>query len=407
MRRLWLARALQIERAARADSVHAVACKFATALFSAQPIHWIYGEAALRTALEGIDATPEFRPVSANPFYRLPTGRQSGYGDQAIVLLRHCRELALASRQRPGDAAPPLAREAYAAAVASHFGPGTEYDPTATTEYHVDGSPSGRTRRYEASKVSKWPISGPWMHHCIKDFNAAVARGDAWPQGSKDDKQADAAAKVAAVVCLHAGHIARARAAGDAGAADGALQVAVDEATRTTQDDDLVVSSARLVARVILECLLGAPPADAIAAAIAHMRDASRPGQLVTDEACAAAAAVAVAPAMLARSHQVVVDELGNTCKLMNSMQTPLHVAAAAPQDEPAVDAFVSAIRATMVARGCNCSRLCIAGAVLGATLGAGAVPEDWTARTLEAADIKRSADSIAEFAATQLEDRV
>ncbi len=372
----------------------------------AQPIHWIYGEAALRSALEGIEATPEFRPVSANPFYRLPTGRQSGYGDQAIVLLRHCRELALASRQRPGDSAPPLARLAYAAAVSAHFGPGTEYDPTATTEYHVDGSPSGRTRRYEADKVSKWPIDGPWMHHCIKDFNAAVARGEEWPQGSKDDKQADAAAKVAAVVCLHAGHIARARAAGSARAADEALQVAVDEATRTTQDDDLVVSSARLVSRVILECLLGAPPARAIEVAIAHMRDAARAGRLATDEACAAAAALAVSPTMLARPHQEVVDELGNTCKLMNSMQTPLHAAAAASPDKAAMDCFVEAIRATMVARGCNCSRLCIAGAVLGASLGTSAVPEDWTARTREAEDIRRSADAIAEFAATQLEER-
>ncbi len=35
---------------------------------------------------------PEFRPESANPFYRRNTGQQSCYGDQAFVLLESLSE---------------------------------------------------------------------------------------------------------------------------------------------------------------------------------------------------------------------------------------------------------------------------------------------------------------------------
>ena len=54
-------------------------------LLSAQPIHWIYSEEALAKAVEGVN--PEFLPKSVNPFYTLPTGQQSPYGDVLLVML--------------------------------------------------------------------------------------------------------------------------------------------------------------------------------------------------------------------------------------------------------------------------------------------------------------------------------
>ena len=36
--------------------------------------------------LEGMEH-PEFRPTSANPYYNIPTGLQSPYGDQLITML--------------------------------------------------------------------------------------------------------------------------------------------------------------------------------------------------------------------------------------------------------------------------------------------------------------------------------
>ena len=46
----------------------------------------MYNPDALKSAVAGIDC-PEFLPKSANPFYCIPTGSQSPYGDQLINML--------------------------------------------------------------------------------------------------------------------------------------------------------------------------------------------------------------------------------------------------------------------------------------------------------------------------------
>lgn len=51
---------------------------------AAQPIHWVYQ--GMESVLEGLEH-PEFRATSANPFYSIPTGLQSPYGDQLIIML--------------------------------------------------------------------------------------------------------------------------------------------------------------------------------------------------------------------------------------------------------------------------------------------------------------------------------
>ena len=53
----------------------------------AQPLHWVYNEAAMTKAVEGREDHPEFLPKPANPFYCIPTGQHSPYGDQLIVML--------------------------------------------------------------------------------------------------------------------------------------------------------------------------------------------------------------------------------------------------------------------------------------------------------------------------------
>jgi len=52
-----------------------------------QPIHWIYSKEAMKTVVAQTQGRPEFLPVSANPYYTLPTGSQSPYGDQLLVML--------------------------------------------------------------------------------------------------------------------------------------------------------------------------------------------------------------------------------------------------------------------------------------------------------------------------------
>jgi hypothetical protein len=356
-----------------------------------QPLHWIYDKEKLADALKGIEDAPEFRSESRCPFYRIETGRLSGYGDQAFVLIDACS--ALAKKHKGGTELPVFDREEYVAAVFRHFGPGTEYDPTATTEYHEEGTPSGKTKRYEASKHEKWPISGPWLHHSLKDFNQAVVEGQPWPQGSTDDKQADAAAKIAPVVCLYAPYVAAASDESACAAAIAALYGAIDDATRTTQNDDVTVSSAKAVGRVILEVLLGATPSEAVATARDALVGADRLVPLDSDAAMADALGAILAEPLRSKPHGEVVDTLKNTCMLPQSVQNPLHAAVNAPLDS---DGFLRTSRTTLVASGCNCSRLCILGAVLGAAVGEGGLPASWVDRTLTAAHVRDAAAAIA-----------
>ena len=48
--------------------------------------HPVYDPVALQAAVANVDV-PEFLPQSANPYYRLPTGSQSPYGDLLILML--------------------------------------------------------------------------------------------------------------------------------------------------------------------------------------------------------------------------------------------------------------------------------------------------------------------------------
>ncbi|KAG9351075.1 hypothetical protein JZ751_024965 [Albula glossodonta] len=72
---------------ALADRIVGAIVGAAVADAAAQPLHWIYDPQKLSDILSEVEPYPEFRPQSANPFYRRDTGQQTCYGDQAYVLL--------------------------------------------------------------------------------------------------------------------------------------------------------------------------------------------------------------------------------------------------------------------------------------------------------------------------------
>ena len=86
--------ACKTDQKAREGGVHRLwisvkYCSFTVILppcLTAQPIHWIYDDSVLTKVLAGA-SNPEFITPSANPYYRLPTGSQSPYGDQLLVML--------------------------------------------------------------------------------------------------------------------------------------------------------------------------------------------------------------------------------------------------------------------------------------------------------------------------------
>ena len=55
---------------------------------SAQPLHWVKDDNLMQQAVLSCPDTPEFLTPSANPYYRLPLGQPSPYGDQIMVQLR-------------------------------------------------------------------------------------------------------------------------------------------------------------------------------------------------------------------------------------------------------------------------------------------------------------------------------
>lgn len=63
-----------------------------TILLLGSPLLWIYDDAVLKAAIAGHPDTPEFHEPTANPYYHVPTGSLSHYGDQIIPILRSLAE---------------------------------------------------------------------------------------------------------------------------------------------------------------------------------------------------------------------------------------------------------------------------------------------------------------------------
>uniref|UniRef100_A0A3Q1JC75 Selenoprotein J n=1 Tax=Anabas testudineus TaxID=64144 RepID=A0A3Q1JC75_ANATE len=118
---------------------------------AAQPMHWIYSPDRLKEVLSDLEPCPEFRPQSANPFYRRTTGEQTCYGDQAYVLLESL------SQCRDEDV------EDLTKHFCKFFGPGTVYNLPLNDPYRTKGG----------SKVNL-PIDDPWRSASLKAFMTTV-----------------------------------------------------------------------------------------------------------------------------------------------------------------------------------------------------------------------------------------
>jgi len=88
------------------------------------------------------------------------------------------------------------------------------------------------------------------------------------------------------------------------------------------------------------------------------------------------------------QGQQQVVDALGSSCILLNSIQTPIHAACEAEAGRGRGAGYAAGTRQALSSGGCNASRSLVAGALLGARYGVGegsgreGVPASWVART-------------------------
>ncbi|XP_078685963.1 crystallin J1A-like [Branchiostoma floridae x Branchiostoma belcheri] len=213
---------------------------------AAQPLHWIYNLQKLDSIIGRVEA-PEFHQPSANPYYRIDTGRNSCYGDQAYVILEslaECQGLDIAD----------LKQRTY-----RMFGPGTDYDDTQNSEYKPHG---GLKKSY--------PIHGSWRHFSIKDFlkNIEAGKDDT---GSKKDDQVDGATKVAPLVALYAGQPC--------------MLEKVEDALRVTQNSDTAVVAGLTTARILEQFILHGKKDRVIETVMEELRKPDRENPTDLDQA--------------------------------------------------------------------------------------------------------------------------
>uniref|UniRef100_A0A668AM28 Selenoprotein J n=1 Tax=Myripristis murdjan TaxID=586833 RepID=A0A668AM28_9TELE len=216
----------------------------------AQPMHWIYKPDKLKEVLSDLEPSPEFRPQSANPFYRRTTGEQTCYGDQAFVLLQ--------SLSQCGD----VNVEDLTNRIYKFFGPGTVYDLPLNDPYRKPGGPK-----------AVLPIDGPWRNGSLKAFIRNVDAGKA-ETGCAVDCQMDGVTKLAPVVAMFAGRAE--------------MLEKVENVIRVTQNNDMCVAVTLAAARFLEHFILNGPDPNALDAVLAQLNDPKRQNPQELDKAVVA-----------------------------------------------------------------------------------------------------------------------
>uniref|UniRef100_A0A3Q1BEE8 Selenoprotein J n=1 Tax=Amphiprion ocellaris TaxID=80972 RepID=A0A3Q1BEE8_AMPOC len=203
---------------------------------AAQPLHWVYDLQKLQGILDE-NPNPEFRPESANPFYRRQTGQQSCYGDQAYVLLESLSECG-------GLKVDDLSQR-----TLKFFGPGSEYDTPVNDPYRDRSGPRPQL-----------PIDGPWRQGSLKGFLKNVDAGK--EETGKTDCQIDGIAKLAPIVAFYAGHPD--------------MLEKVEQATRVTQNNDECVAETLAAARFLEHFILNGPDPKVLDVVLSQLSDPNR-----------------------------------------------------------------------------------------------------------------------------------
>uniref|UniRef100_A0A3P8TWA4 Selenoprotein J n=1 Tax=Amphiprion percula TaxID=161767 RepID=A0A3P8TWA4_AMPPE len=204
---------------------------------AAQPLHWVYDLQKLQGILDE-NPNPEFRPESANPFYRRQTGQQSCYGDQAYVLLESLSECG-------GLKVDDLTQR-----TLKFFGPGSEYDTPVNDPYRDRSGPRPQL-----------PIDGPWRQGSLKGFLKNVDAGKE-ETGCETDCQIDGIAKLAPIVAFYAGHPD--------------MLEKVEQATRVTQNNDECVAETLAAARFLEHFILNGPDPKVLDVVLSQLSDPNR-----------------------------------------------------------------------------------------------------------------------------------
>lgn len=203
-----------------------------------QPLHWNYDTAKLDKLIGPTDDIAFWEP-SVNPFYCIQTGKQSGYGDQALVILRSLVK-------NKGLDIPSLKNDTY-----TFFGPESEYENPVNAAYKDKSD----------VKKSVFPIKGPWRHFSVKKFIANYKEGMV-QTGCPDDDQIDGVLRIIPVVAMYAGQ--------------SDMLNHAEDVVRITQESDFTVVVALCAARILEHFILNGASDSVVEAVIGQLEDPHR-----------------------------------------------------------------------------------------------------------------------------------
>ncbi|KAK7094696.1 crystallin J1A-like [Littorina saxatilis] len=219
---------------------------------AAQPLHWLYNEEKLKSII-GDKEEVEFWEPSQNPFYRIPVGRHTCYGDQAYVILKSLVD------KKGVDC------EALKAATYDWFGPKSDYEDPENARYTV-----GKEDKVNVKPTL--PISRPWRHGSIKHFlsNMEAKKEDT---GSEDDDQIDCVLRMVPVCALYAGRPE--------------MLDRVEDVLRVTQNSDTAVAMGLAAARILEQFILHGDSGEVLEKVLSDLSSNSRQNPQELDRAVA------------------------------------------------------------------------------------------------------------------------
>ncbi|XP_077987053.1 crystallin J1A-like, partial [Glandiceps talaboti] len=317
---------------------------------AAQPLHWVYNLSDLDKAVEGYD-NPEFRKPSANPYYTIATGRVSAYGDQAVVLLESlvaCNGLNI---------------DDYCERLIKNFGPGSEYDNS-----------ENDTFIQKSGVQSAYPIQGPWRPFIIKHFLANLEQKKS-PTGSETQVDMHAVAVVPPLVAKYAGQPD--------------LLDKVKSVIEVTMLHEENIAIGLAATRLLEQHVLHGCDGKAVQKVIEILKSDDRKNP--TDKDCEVAKNLEEVLEYTTASNREAGKKFGIMCDIPGAFKTAVHALISLPD-------YKSAIRATILAGGCNASRAGFIGACKAAQNGLECIPEEWKKETCQYDKVLELATNLVQY---------
>ena len=292
---------------------------------AARPLHWVYDVHFLQQTISTDPQHPEFWPESKSPFYTLPTGDNSCYWDQAMAV-------ATSLGNRGGFVFEDICQE-----LVTQFGPQSAYNMDKRQEYML--------RRMQGLELV--PLQGKWLHGGMIKFLENHSRGQV--TGDPTIKETDGFCCALPVVAKYAGN-----------------RDLVDMVTQVTQTQStwpVAVHHAIAAARIVEAFIHGD-------------EDPLEDRYHVNEESPQIVKEIDMIKSTLDVNHTEAVGRIfGRPCYNPGSWMGAIHAVLSS-------SSFAEAIRKTIVAGGCNCSRSFFIGAMMGAKHGVDGIPTDWLEKT-------------------------